>query len=145
MLYSLGLSVQVRDWDLTTDAPYEDVAAALHGLPWKQAASGDHPFASSYRLSIDDTQLPIDIIGRFAIHSDHGICRLPALSSFEWQGIPMGSPEVWAVAYSLMGHEAKADKLFAYLHNQGAKPAALQQLLGEPLPDLLRSRLATLL
>ncbi|NOU92009.1 hypothetical protein GC093_02000 [Paenibacillus sp. LMG 31456] len=145
LLYSLGLTNQVHDWDLTTDDPYEDVAAALHGWSWTQSSSGDHPFASSYRIHVADQRLPIDMIGQFAIHSQYGICRLPALSSFEWQGIPMGSPEIWAVAYALMNRKPKADMLFSYLQQHNANQDILQLLLAEPLPDFLRSKLLSLI
>lgn len=144
LLYSLGLTDQVRDWDLTTDAPIEAVTDALQGIAWTRAVSGDYPFASSYRLSIPSDMLPIDLIGGFAIHSETGLCRLPSYSSGVWEQIRMGSPEVWAVAYSLMNREEKAQKLLAYLQKHGANQEQLRKLLQEPLPDPLRSKLQTL-
>ncbi|TDF92177.1 hypothetical protein [Paenibacillus piri] len=144
LLYSLGLSEQVHDWDVTTDAPYEQVAAVLCGLPWAASPCGDYPFASSYRLTIADERLPIDVIGQFAIHSGTGICRLPAFVSTDWLGIRMGSPEVWAAAYTLMGRETKAELLLSYLERSGADRDAVQRLLSEPLPEPLRSRLLRL-
>ncbi|MDF2961381.1 MAG: hypothetical protein K0S39_3116 [Paenibacillus sp.] len=145
LLYSLGLTDEVRDWDLTTDAAYEEIEAALQGWVWAVSTSGDYPFASSFRMTIADERLPIDLIGRFAIHSEKGICRMPAISPFEWQRIRMGSPEVWAVAYALMDRNAKANKLFTYLQDHGANRDTLQRLLSEPLPDSLRLRLLGLL
>ncbi|MFD0679926.1 MULTISPECIES: hypothetical protein [unclassified Paenibacillus] len=145
LLYSLGLIDQVHDWDLTTDAPLDDVTAALQGWSWTQSSSGDHPFASSYRIQVADQQLPIDMIGQFAIHSENGICRLPTVPSFEWQGILMGSPEVWAVSYALMNRIAKSDKLFAYLKQHQADRNALHLLLAEPLPAYLSAKLLALL
>src|SRR5262245_59362199 len=34
LLAALGLADRVRDWDLTTDAPYERVTEALAGVPY---------------------------------------------------------------------------------------------------------------
>ncbi|WP_079911099.1 hypothetical protein [Paenibacillus sp. 32352] len=144
LLYSLGLTEQVRDWDITTEAPLEDVEKALKGISWTRAVSGDYPFASSYRLSITHGSLPVDLIGGFAIHTDAGLCRLYSHSSRVWEGIPMGSPEVWAAAYALMNREEKANKLFSYLTECGADQERLQQLLQEPLPEPVRSRLLAL-
>lgn len=145
LLYSLGLVEQVRDWDVTTDAPLEAVAAALQGIPWSTVPSGDYPFASSYRLSIHDESLPVDVIGRFAIHSESGLCRLPAHSSFIWENIRMGSPEIWAVAYALMNRTEKAQLLFGYIQEHGSSKETLERLLREPLPPTIRERLQQLL
>ncbi|WP_282938252.1 hypothetical protein [Paenibacillus sp. RC67] len=145
LLYSLGLTEQVRDWDITTDAPIEAVVNALQGIHWTQALSGDYPFASSYRISILHNTLPIDLIGSFAIYSEAGLCRLPSHSAAVWEQIPMGSPEIWAVAYSLMNRQDKAFKLFAYLQAHGANHERIHQLLQEPLPKPLQSKLLTLL
>jgi hypothetical protein len=144
LLYSLGLTQAVRDWDLTTDAPLESVTHALQGVAWISLTSGDYPFASSYRLSIEDPRLPIDIIGRYAIHSEHGLCRLPALAAFQWNGLSMGSPEIWTAAYTLMKRDQKAELFYDYLQEHGADPAVLRLLLAEPLPGPLRTKLLQL-
>lgn len=144
LLYSLGLVSHVRDWDLTTDAPLEAVTAALQGIPYSLVPSGDYPFASGYRLSVQDDALPLDIIGGFAIHCERGICRLPSYSSFIWEGIRMGSPEVWAVAYALMNRTEKAQQLFSYLQEKGARRDIVERMLEEPLPQPIRSQLQEL-
>ncbi|ULL13261.1 hypothetical protein DVH26_01455 [Paenibacillus sp. H1-7] len=144
LLYSLGLVSHVRDWDLTTDAPLEAVTAALQDIPYALVPSGDYPFASAYRLSAQDDALPLDIIGGFAIHSEHGICRLPSHSPFIWENIRMGSPEVWAVAYGLMNRIEKSQLLFAYLQEKGASRDIVERMLEEPLPEPLRCQLQEL-
>ncbi|OXM83188.1 hypothetical protein [Paenibacillus rigui] len=149
LLYSLGLARQVRDWDLTTDAAYGEVAVILDelGLVWHRAAAGDYPFASSYRITIKEAAdasgetMPIDLIGSFAIHSESGLCRLPSLAAFEWEGLRMASPEVWAAAYSLMGRQDKAEALWSYLRQHGANKRAVSRMAAEPLPPGIRSRL----
>lgn len=147
LLYSLSLAAQVRDWDLTTDAPLEAAVRALEqaGLAWEAEPSGDYPFASSYRLSLRageaDGALPVDLIGGFSIHSDTGLCRLPSSPAFEWEGLPMAAPETWAAAYALMGRQAKAELLFAYLRRHGAHAERMRSLLAEPLPASIRAEL----
>lgn len=145
LLYSLGLAEAVRDWDLMTDAPLQSVAEALQGIAWTTVQSGDYPFASSYRLSIHDDALPLDVFGGFAIHSSAGLCRFPARSSFVWESIRMGSPELWAVAYALMERKEKARLLFAYLHRHGASREMVELMLNEPLPQPIREELQRLL
>ncbi|WP_036746753.1 hypothetical protein [Paenibacillus sp. UNC451MF] len=144
LLYSLGLSDHFRDWDITTDAPFEVIADALQGIPWTDSPSGDYPFASSYRISIPHDTLPIDLFGGFAIHTESGVCRLHSYSTTVWEQIRMGSPLVWAIAYSLMNRQDKALKLFDYLREHGADREQLQRLLEEPLPEVLRSKLLAL-
>ncbi|MCS7464564.1 hypothetical protein N0M98_31190 [Paenibacillus doosanensis] len=144
LLCSLGLADKVNDWDFTTEASQEELTAALQDFSCIVAPSGDYPFASECRLSIPDSAPPFDIIGRFAVHSDSGVVRLPVLTSAVWHGIRIGSPEVWAVAYALMGRQSKAALLLAYLREHGADREALRLLLEEPLPDRIRAELERL-
>lgn len=145
LLYALGLTERVRDWDLTTDAPFEAVAQALQDIDFISLPSGDYPFASSYRLSVEDNDLPVDIIGRYAIHSESGICQLATWVTSTWQSLNIGSPEIWAAAYTLMKRDSKAELLFSYITEKGANREIVQSLLEEPLPSTLRSRLQSLL
>lgn len=134
LLCSLGLVAQVRDWDLTTDAPFERVTAALAGLPWELAPYGDGPFATAYRLAIGE----VDLMGQFAIRTGAGVVRLPTVVSAQYEGLPVGSPEVWAVAYRLMERHAKAEMLSGYLRSHGARADLVERLLHEPLPASAR-------
>lgn len=134
LMRSLGLVEQVRDWDLTTDAPFEQVATALEGLPWERAPHGDGPYATAYRLAVGE----VDLMGRFAIQTEAGIVRLPTVVCGQYEGLPVGSPEVWAVAYRLMERHPKADLLAGWLRQQGARADLVARLLQEPLPPQVR-------
>jgi hypothetical protein len=72
-----------------------------------------------------------------------------------WQGLPIASPEGWAVAYWLMGRydepehrvrrAARAELLFAWLTEHGADADRVTELLEEPLPAELADRMRRLL
>lgn len=138
LLYFLGLVEEVRDWDLTTDAPFEQVQAALGAFSYARAPHSDDPFATAYRLALEAGDQEIDLIGKFAIRTEAGVCHLPAVVVRTHGGIPVGSPEVWAVAYRLMNRHAKADILSEYLCRTGADPAVIALLLEQPLPRAVR-------
>ncbi|QBS37619.1 hypothetical protein E1B22_07260 [Thermaerobacter sp. FW80] len=87
----------------------------------------------------------MDLIGGFAIRTDGGICRLPALEGGTRQGVPTASPEVWLVAYRLMNRHDRADLLAGYLRRHGAAPDRVRRLLLEPLPAAVRRELEALL
>lgn len=135
LLLSLGLTSTVGDWDVVTDAPKDKVLAVLGNYEVEDLASGDHPFGTEYKLAILQMEPPVEIIGGLAIHSDYGLCRLPATAVSLWHGIQMGSPEVWYVAYALMNREAKADLLLAYLKEVGINQHMIDVLREQPLPD----------
>ena len=139
LLKSLGLVEGVRDWDLTSDAPWEQVEPALAGLDWRPAPCGDGPFASQYRIAIAAGDKEIDLMGEFAIRTEAGVVALPTVVCSQWQGLPVGSPEVWAVAYRLMERHAKADLLSGWLRENGARVEMVERLLREPLPAGVRA------
>jgi hypothetical protein len=125
------------DWDLTTDVHPEQVMAALAGLPASQnPQTGDGIYATEARI----IALPkIDLMVRFAIRTEVGTVHLPTIVSTTWEGLPVGAPEVWAVAYRLMGRPAKADLLSGWLWGRGADPAVKSVLLAQLLPPAIRS------
>jgi hypothetical protein len=138
LLHSLDLIQNVRDWDLTTDADPAAVLRAVEGLPWEEAPYGSLPFASAFRLKISLGGCQVDLMVRFAITTPDGVCVLPTLPAGFWKGIPVGSPEVWAVAYRLMQRHPKADLLSDHLRHCGANRLAVERLLAEPLPLAVR-------
>ena len=150
LLHALGLVDAVRDWDLTTDVPLGSVAAALaaSGLPWADAALRDGPYATAYRLLVNPGggEVDVDVMGRFAVRPAAGAppCHLPTVVRGWWHGVPLGSPEVWAVAYRLMGRHPKAELLLGHLRRHGADPAIVRRLLAEPLPAPIRDDLTDL-
>lgn len=139
LLYSLGLVDSVRDWDLTTDEPLDAVTRALEGLNWSASAHGDGSYGTEYRLSVREGDVEIDLIGAFTVRTDEGLCHLPTIPAATWEGIPVGSPEVWAVAYWLIGRQAKGEMLSAYLRRRGANPQTVKELLVRPLPASIRT------
>jgi hypothetical protein len=125
LLYSLGLGDSVRDWDLTTDTPWQQVESALSGFEWQLAPFGDGDYRSRFRVSVRVGAAEIDLIGRFAVGDVH----LPTIPSGEWNGVPVGAPEVWAVAYRLIGRHAKADLLHGWVRQHGARTFVAEYLL----------------
>ena len=140
LLASLGLETVIRDWDLTTDAPLEEVRLALaRYAPGHMGPNGVH--------ADDKLMIPghsTECIVRFAFHSGGVIVRIPTLKQARWAGVTVGSAEAWAVAYALMGREEKSRRLFDHLARSGADGAAVLRLCGEPLPDGLRDSLSAL-
>lgn len=68
LLYFLGLTDSIHDWDITVECPKDTLIKAIRGYDWVDQRSGDSPFASEYRLSIN--ALHIDFIGNFACYSN---------------------------------------------------------------------------
>jgi hypothetical protein len=141
LLLALGLAKSVRDWDLTTDAAPEKILPLLEGVA--------HERVGAWGLHADEKirfhSGAVELIVRMAVRSGHGMCRIPTLVCGEWNGVPLGSAEAWAVAYSLLGRREKADLLFAHLRRRGADPEAIARLLREPLPAEVARRLTGLL
>jgi hypothetical protein len=140
LLMSAGLSRAARDWDLTTDAPLEQVLRALDGAP--SVLSGPSGVHADHKLSLASGM--IELIVGFSMHGPRGVVRLPTRVARRWKGIPVGSPEVWAVAYAMMGRAAKAEMLFLWLGRRGADRGAIEALRRESLPGELDRRLAAL-
>lgn len=140
LLAALRLADSVRDWDLTTDAPIEAVRAALAGVDstWK---GGDDVHADQKLMLAGGL---VEVIVGFAFHDGGRVVRIPTIVTGRRDGVPLGSPEAWAVAYALLGREAKSERLFARLEERGADGAVLDRMLVEPLPAALAARLAAL-
>lgn len=145
LLYAHGLVADCHDWDLTTDAAPEAVAAGLGDLPWQDRTSRDGRFATACRFVVQVDGEEIDLMSRFAIPTEAGVCSIPTRVDDQWQGVPLGSLEAWAVAYRLMGRHAKADMVLRHLAQAGAEAEVIRSLLAQPLPATLRAELARLL
>lgn len=146
LLYYLDIINVVNDWDLMVECPKDALIRAFEGLDWVEQGSGEYPFASQYRISLDS--LNIDCIGYFAFHTKEGILRLPVRSFEKWDNIRISSPEVWYVAYCLMNRKLKADLLFEYLMNHRTKVNAelVKELMAAKcLPEEERESLRLLL
>lgn len=140
LLVALGLARRARDWDLTTDAPRTRLEPLLADLiPEHVGPNGVH---ADQKLVLP--ALRIECIIGFAFHAGGPIVRIPTRVMRRWRGLPVGSPEAWAVAYALLGRSAKSDLLFAHLARRGADAQVVDLLLDEPLPDALARRLRAL-
>ena len=140
LLAALGLADTVHDWDLTTDDPYERVVAVLAGEPHVLHGSDDLHADRKVALAEGTVEL---ILG-FAFHAEGAVVRIPTIVSARMEGIPLGSPEGWAIAYHLLGRMEKSAALFDHLARHGADRETVTRLLGEPLPASLAARLAAL-
>ena len=140
LLAALGLTDRVRDWDLTTDARAEAVSAALSGET--SAFSGNDALHADHKLAFCGGALEV-ILG-FAFFTPAGVVRIPTRVSERRDGLPLATPEGWAVAYHLLGREEKSRRLFQYLKSRGAEPRVLAELLAEPLEPAIAARLAAL-
>ena len=140
LLAALGLAHAVRDWDLTTDAPIEAVRAALDGLAvtWK----GSDALHADQKLMLDDAA--VEVIVGFAFHVGGRVVRIPTIVSGRRDGVPIGSPEAWAVAYALLGRREKSQRLFERVPSGSADRAAVARMLAEPLPATLARQLGAL-
>jgi hypothetical protein len=144
---SLGLVERVNDWDVTCDADLDTLASVFADQPHERFGnSGCH---ADHKLNIESGG--IELIARFAFFVPGGIVRIPTIVTGTWQGVPVGSPEAWAVAYALMGEledsqrrRDRAALLFAHLAAHGADAATVAALLAEPLPASIAARLAAL-
>jgi hypothetical protein len=140
LLAALGLAEHVRDWDLTTDEPWERVVEALAGEPL--VAHGPDHLHADRKLALADGA--VEVIVGFAFHTPGGLVRVPTVVAERRGGIPLGSPEGWAVAYHLLGRPEKRDALLGHLALHGADAGVLVRLLDQPLPSGLAARLAAL-
>jgi hypothetical protein len=151
LLAALGLSDRVGDWDVTTDAAVDDVAAALAGEPHERfGSSGIH---ADHKLVLRGGE--IEVICRFALDSPAGVCRVPTIVTRVWRDLPVGSPVGWAIAYELLhrGEEPehggrvkaqtraeKAERLWRHVEQAGVTLAEREALATQPLPMDLRRR-----
>ncbi|MCR8964228.1 hypothetical protein O0550_13600 [Brevibacillus halotolerans] len=145
LLYSLGLETTFRDIDITTDASVDKLSEALTEYPVTVEISGDGIYNTQYRLSVELHGKEIDFMGNFSVKTKTGVCHLPCLPAYEWRGIPVCAPEVWAVAYHLIDRSQKADRIYGYLEKNGTNLDVCKRLLQEPLPEEVKIRLLSLI
>jgi hypothetical protein len=140
LLASLGLVSRVRDWDITADADIDALVSVLAEFAGERFdSSGVH---ADHKLTLFGGE--VEVIARFALRSDAGVFRVPLRETAAWHGMPVASPEAWAVAYALMGRDAKAEMLFAHLARHGANAEVLEAILAQPVPAALARRLEAL-
>ncbi len=130
LLVALGLAETARDWDLTADAPLEAVIPLAEGYAFETSGPGGVHADSKLVLP----ELGIEVIARFAFHGPAGVIRMPTVVTRRWHGVPLGSPEAWAVAYHLLGRPEKRDLLLGHLRAKGHDAHTVARLLAQPLP-----------
>ena len=119
LLYALGLSDRVRDWDLVTDVPAEQVAQVLaaRGLP-AERRSGDSPqFATAALFQVGAGDHDIDVMVDFAVPAAAETVVIPPRSWRSWNQMMLADPQDWELAYRLMGRVEKAELLHDWLVN----------------------------
>jgi hypothetical protein len=140
LLAALGLARTVRDWDLTAEAPLERLLPIARG--WRHETADSSGVHADAKLVFPD--LAIEVIARFAFHAPEGVVRIPTVVTGRWRGVPLGSPEAWAVAYHLLGRPAKRDLLLGHVRACGHDPRLVATLLCQPLPEEIARELAAL-
>lgn len=141
MLAALGLSDVVGDWDLTTDAPLSFVIDAARD--WPHELMGPNGVHGDHKLRLEAGR--VELIVGFTIVWEGGPVHLPSLRHGSWRGVPVGSPEVWAAAYYLLGRRPKWKTLRDWLRAHGARRESVERLLVQALPLELQEEMAALI
>lgn len=110
LLSFFGFKGEIGDWDLTTDAPIEEVRSALTGFDFEELGPKGL-FVSKYLFKITRMNSSIDLMGGFALRRGDQIHAVPTIVTADWDGIPIGSPEAWLRVYEITGHQEKASFL----------------------------------
>jgi hypothetical protein len=141
LLHAHGLEDHVGDWDINTEADHDVLEPLFRDLaPVRFGSSGIHADSKLQMHGRD-----IELIVRMAIVAEGKVVRIPTIVRGSWQGVPVGSPEAWAVSYALLGRREKSERLFAMLESKGANEADVRRMLEEPLPQALAERLRNLI
>jgi hypothetical protein len=140
LLYALGLVDRDGDRDLTPDAPLNAVRNAFDDVPHEFCGnSGIH---TDHKLRLEGGE--VELIVRMSLAVPGGEVFIVTLERGTWRGVPLGSLEAWAVAYALMGREARAKTAFDALEDRGADAADVAAMRAQPLPPELDARLRDL-
>jgi hypothetical protein len=111
LLAAHGLVERVGDWDLTTDAPFDEVLEALAAgevpvFAARDGAPDEAPHASKALLALAGS---VDLIISFALLDRSGQrIALPTIVTGRWNDLPLGDLAVWEQAYTLLGHTEHA-------------------------------------
>jgi hypothetical protein len=106
LLFALGLTNSVGDWDLTTDAPVDVVVETLGSKARRGPRTA--PYTTSAFLQVGEH---IEVLVGFAVDGVH----FPTVVTGEWNDVPLGDPVVWMDAYRALGRSAKSATLQEYL------------------------------
>lgn len=118
LLAALGMTEQVHDWDVTTDAAPQAIESVLVELELPYArALRQSPFATAACFTVDAGDHTIDVLSRFALDTPAGVVPVVTRTSGSWRGMPLGGAREWALAYRLMGRPDRAAALEAWLRD----------------------------
>ena len=147
LLAGLGLVDHVGDWDITAEGDLATIASLFADR--QPEIAGNSGIHADHKVMLP--QDAVEVIVNFAFAVEGPVVRIPTLARGSWNGVPLASPEAWAVAYALMGEyegvarrRERAELLFGHVEKTGADPEALRLLLAEPLPEFLARRLIAL-
>ena len=143
LLAHYGLADSVADWDITTDEPESVLRQVLKPYNYS-LGSKKMEYATKFNYKIQLESDTVDLMGSFAFRTELGICHIPTVVCGNWNNIPLGSLEAWAVAYRLLGRDKRADDIFSYFQKSGSKRDIILKLLEQPLPHVLRQELIIL-
>lgn len=107
LLAYYGYSLDINDWDLTTNADINVVKNALTSINYT-IMKPEGIFVSDFLIKVEISKTTIDIIGGFKINRDNDIFEIPTIVTKYWNEVPIGCPNAWIKAYQLMGRDKKA-------------------------------------
>ena len=117
LLVALGLADVANDWDLTVDADVSAVRAALESaaIPYRDAAERGGVYETGERFVVDGGDHDVDLLVQFALRGPDGPEPIATRVTGSWCGLPIGDPVEWQRAYRLLGRDAKAATLEAFV------------------------------
>lgn len=126
LLYTLGLTETVRDWDLVTDVPADQVAEmlAVRGVPAVRRSGDSLQFATAALFQVHPGDHSIDVMVDFAVRASGETVPIPPRAWRPWNEMMLAAPQDWELAYRLMGRVEKADLLHDWLVNSGGPGGA---------------------
>ncbi|WP_413380961.1 hypothetical protein [Alkalihalobacillus sp. 1P02AB] len=145
LLYALGLSEQVNDWDLMVEASEHELVKILE-KKWitPQKKKGDSSFGSDYVLQLNIENVTFEFIGHFSIYYEQQLIQIPNEVSFVWNGVKVANPVAWYVAYELMARKDKADSLYYYLKAHKSDNSVHSKWFEQALPNPILKKLTEL-
>jgi len=110
LIFALGGSCTVHDWDLTMHTTWDKLQNALNDIP-HQYLKCDGIFATDFRCNLNFLDANFDLMNAFAIKDQNDIYRMPLKVTGHWNGVPLGCPEEWIKVYGLINRPEKVKLL----------------------------------